>query len=434
MQIAFIILLIILNGLFSMSEMAVVASRKARLQRMIDEGRRGAKVALTLRTESARFLSTIQIGITTVAILSGAVGERLFIQPLSHWFSQFSWLAPYSQGLALTIIVVLISYFSIILGELVPKRLALRAPEKVASFMAQPMMWLTNGTKPLVFLLSTSSSFVLNLFRTHRDKEPPITDEEIKVLMQQGTEAGVFHKSEQEIVSNVLRLDEQLVGSIMTPRKDVCCIDLEDSEDELRQQIQESPFVRLVVCKGGLKHILGVLQTSELLKQILPKDSKTDNIASLLIELVKPPLYVLETMTITQLLEHFRKARMQFALIIDEYGELLGIVTLTDVLTGIIGNLPTENVPDACEAVEREDGSWLMDGSLNIERFKHVLNIAKLPDEDEGYFHTLAGFVLQRLGRIPNTSDYFECVGWRFEVVDMDKHRVDKVLVSKVKD
>lgn len=434
MQITFIILLIILNGLFSMSEMAIVASRKARLQRMINEGRMGAKVALTLRTESARFLSTIQIGITTVAILSGAVGERMFIQPLSEWVSTFPTFAPYSQGIALTIIVVLLSYFSIIFGELVPKRLALRAPEKVASFTARPMMWLTGATKPLVSLLSTSSSLVLNLFRIHREKEPPITDEEIKVLMQQGTEAGVFHKNEQEIVSNVLRLDEQLVGSIMTPRKDVCSIDLEDSEEELCRQIQETPFVRLVVCKDGLKHILGVLQTSELLKKILQKDKITVTISSTLIELLSPPLYVLETMTITQLLEHFRKARTQFALIIDEYGELLGIVTLTDVLTGIVGNLPTENLPDEFEAVMREDGSWLMDGSLNIERFKHLLNIQKLPDEDEGYFHTLAGFVLQRLGRIPNTSDYFECVGWRFEVVDMDKHRVDKVLVSKIKD
>jgi len=426
MDIALLLFLILLNGVFAMSEIAVVSSRKARLQRLADDGSPGAHSALVLHGEPSNFLSTIQVGITSIGILSGAIGEAALADPLAAWLSGLDLAEPYAKGVALTVVVLGLTYFSVVVGELVPKRLGLLAPEGIASLIARPMNLLSRFARPVVWLLSSSSSFLLRLLGARRKEEPPVTDDEINVLMGQGAEAGVFHESEQEIVSNVLRLDEQRLGAIMTHRTDIYLVDLDDPEDEIRRLIAESPYERIVVCRDGLDHIAGILRTSDLLKAALAGASL--NIESSLRE----PLYVPDSVSTTQLLESFRKARMQFALIVDEYGDLEGLVTLTDVLTSIVGDLPSFDSPDDQDVVEREDGSWLVDGSVTIERLKPALAIDEdVPGEEDNAFNTLGGFVMQMLGRIPAVTDHFEWNSLRFEIMDMDKNRVDKVLVAR---
>jgi len=425
MEIALLLFLILLNGVFAMSEIAVVSSRKARLQRLADDGSPGAHSALALHTEPSNFLSTVQVGITSIGILSGAIGEAALADPLTAWLMAFNLDEVYAKGIALTVVVVGLTYFTVVVGELVPKRVGLLAPEGIASLIARPMNLLSRLTRPLVWLLSSSSSFLLRLMGARRKEEPPVTDDEINVLMEQGAEAGVFHESEQEIVSNVLRLDEQRIGAIMTPRTEIYVVDLDDPEDAIRRRIAESPYERIVVCRGGLEQIAGVLRTSDLLKVALV--GAPLNIESVLRE----PLYVPDSVTTTQLMESFRKARMQFALIVDEYGDLIGLVTLTDVLTSIVGHLPSSDAPDAQDALKREDGSWLVDGSVTIERLKSVLDIEDdLPGEEQNAFNTLGGFVMHMLGHIPAETDHFQWKGFRFEVMDMDRNRVDKVLAS----
>lgn len=424
MDIALLLFLILLNGVFAMSEIAVVSSRKARLHRLAEDGSPGAHSALALHSEPSNFLSTIQVGITSIGILSGAIGENALADPLAAWLDGFAPIEPYAKGIALTLVVVGLTYFSVVVGELVPKRLGLLAPEGIASLIARPMNSLSRIARPLVWLLSSSSSLLLRVMGARRKEEPPVTDDEINVLMEQGAEAGVFHESEQEIVSNVLRLDEQRIVSIMTHRSDIYQIDLSDPEDEIHRQLAESPYERVVVCRDGLEHIVGVLRTSDLLKPAL--EGGAIDIEGAL----RPPLYVPESVTTTQLLENFRTARMQFALIVDEYGELEGLVTITDVLTAIVGEMPSS---DDHDLVMRENGSWLVDGSVAIERFKSELDIDEdLPGEAGNAYNTVGGFVMQMLGRIPAVTEHFEWEGLRFEIMDMDKNRVDKVLVTRI--
>lgn len=427
MDIFLLLLLILLNGVLAMSEIAVVSSRKSRLQKLADDGSPGAQSALELSNEPSGFLSTVQVGITTVGILSGAIGESALANPLTAWLSGFSFLEPYSRVLGLTLVVVVLTYFSVVVGELVPKRLGLLAPEAIAALIATPMNMLARLTRPLVWLLSSSSSLLLQLVGARYRGDPPVTDDEINVLMEQGAEAGVFHESEQAIVSNVLRLDEQRIGAIMTHRNDIYVLDLDEPEDVIRASLAESPFTRIVVCRDGLDHIIGILRTADLLKLALAGE-KLD-----VERFLRPALYVPEGVTTTHLLENFRKAHQQCALIVDEYGELQGLVTLTDVLTSIVGELPSSDTGEDQDVVERADGSWLVDGGIAIERLKQVLKIEDdLPGEDENAFNTLGGLVMYVLGRIPAVTDQFEVAGYRFEVVDMDKNRVDKMLLTEL--
>jgi putative hemolysin len=427
MDVVLLLFLILLNGILAMSEIAVVSSRKSRLQKLADDGSPGALSALQLNNEPSAFLSTVQVGITTVGILSGAIGESALADPLTACLAQFVLLAPIARGLALTIVVVTLTYFSVVVGELVPKRLALLAPESIAALIATPMNVLARMMRPLVWLLSSSSNVLLRVLGARDREEPPVTNDEINVLMEQGAEAGVFHESEQAIVSNVLRLDEQRIGAIMTHRNDIFVLDLDAPETEIRNRLAESPYTRVVVCRDGLDHIVGILRTADLLKLALAGENLDVE------RFLRPPLYVPEGVTTTHLLESFRKARQQCALIVDEYGELQGLVTLTDVLTAIVGELPSSDVSEEQDLVERSDGSWLIDGSVAIERLKSVLKIeTELPGEDENAFNTLGGLVMFVLGRIPVITDQFEVAGCHFEVVDMDKNRVDKVLLTRL--
>jgi len=427
MDLALLLFLILLNGVFAMSEIAVVSSRKARLQRLADDGSPGAHSALALHSEPAHFLSTIQVGITSVGILSGAIGETALADPLTEWLKEYTLFDPYARPIALTVVVVGLTYFSVVIGELVPKRLGLMAPEGVASLVARPMDMLSRITRPLVWLLSESSGLIVRLLGARRKDEPPVTDDEINVLMEQGAEAGIFHESEQEIVSNVLRLDDLRVGAIMTHRSDMFLLDLDEPEAEIRRRLADCPYERIVVCRDGLEHIVGILRTADLLKAALhgaPLDIENH---------LATPLYVPESVTATQLMENFRRARTHLALIVDEYGELEGLATLTDVLIAIVGEVPSSDAPEDRDVVQREDGSWLIDGSVAVERLKSVLEIdSDLPGEEENAYNTLGGFVMHMLERMPAVADRFDCQDWRFEVVDMDKNRVDKVLVTRI--
>ncbi|MDP3873380.1 MAG: hemolysin family protein [Methyloversatilis sp.] len=431
MDIALLFALILLNGVFAMSEIAIVSSRKARLIGLADDGNRGAQAAVRLHDDPSNFFSTIQVGITSIGILSGAMGETVLADPLAVWLAGFPLIEPYARTIALSIVVVSITYFSVVVGELVPKRLALLAPETIASLISRPMVLLALIARPLVVVLSVSSNTILRLVGARRTEEPPITDEEINVLMGQGAEAGVFHQSEQQIVSNVLRLDEQRVGAIMTPRKDIFAVDLEDPEEEIRARIADSPHSRVLVCRDGIEHVLGVLQTGSLLKRSLA--GITIDRASIE-ALLTPPLYVPDTVSTAQLLENFRRTRKHLALLVDEYGDLQGLVTVNDVLAAIVGDISVEDIDEAQEIVQREDGSWLVDGSTSISKLKSVVGLdEELPGEESGGFHTVGGFVLHVLGRIPVAADYFELPGLRIEVMDMDRNRIDKVLVQQIR-
>ena len=425
MDFTLILFLIAINAVFALSEMAVVASRSARLQHLEEEGHSGAAAAAALHREPSRFLSTIQIGITAVGVLAGAVGEETLAEPLKAWLAGWPALAPHATPIAFAATIVLITYLSVVLGELVPKRLALLAPERVALVVAAPMRLLQKVATPFVWLLSRSTDAVLALVPARTGREPPVTDEEIAVLMEQGAAAGVFHASEQAYVSNVLRLDERRVTSIMTPRQQFCAVDLDDDEATLRAAVAAATHTRIVVCRGGTDNVLGVVAVTDLLADLLA--GRPLDVAAR----VREPLRVPETVTTTALIETFRTEGSQLALVMNEYGEVEGLVTDSDFLGAIVGEIGEEGAPPVPGIVRREDGTWLVEGGLPIEELQDALELGELPGQDEHEYTTVAGFVLYRLGRIPQPADYFEWEGCRFEVVDMDGRRVDKVMVSR---
>lgn len=426
MDILLIMVLILLNGIFAMSEIAIVSSRKARLQKFASEQRKGAKVAVALHNEPAHFFSTIQVGITSVGILSGAIGENALTGPLQAMLIRIPLLAPYAQGIALTLTVIIITYLSVVIGELVPKRLAMRSPEAIALVVARPMAWLAKIANPLVWLLSASSNFLLWVLRLHRHEESSVTNEEIKMMMQQGSEAGVFHESEEQIVANVLKLDEQRVGAVMTHYKDVVFIDLHDTEEAILATIIQCHYSQVVVCRDGLENAVGILQRSDLLKPALnglPLDIEA---------IMRAPLYIPDVMPIPYLLDNFRKARTQFAIIVDEYGQMKGIVTLNDVLSAIVGDFPTTESNADPDVIQRDDGSWLVDGEISLARLKSIVNIdTNFPGEQSHIYNTLAGFIMTYLERIPTVAEYFDYSGWRYEIVDINHARIAKVLLMR---
>lgn len=425
MEIVIILFLIVLNGVFAMSEIAVVSSRKPRLQQWADEGNARAEAALALAVEPGRFLSTIQVGITLIGILSGAFGEATLAGPLSANIAEIGALAPYSDAIALAIIVAAITYASLIIGELVPKRIALTHPEAIASFIARPMNFLTAAALPLVRLLGFSTDFVLRVMGIRPSGGPPVTEEEIKVLIEQGTEAGVFERTEQELVRNIFRLDEQRIGAVMQPRLDIYYLDVEDPFEENRRKIIDSTFSRFPVCKGGIDQVLGIVQSKDLLGKCLSGEPID------LVQNLCTPLYVPDSISAMQLLQMFKQTSLHFALVVDEYGDLQGLVTLNDVMEAIVGNIPTTEVATEEEAVQREDGSWLLDGMLSIDKFKTLFDVDEMPEEEAHNYNTVGGFVMMQLGRVPKAADHFDWEDLRFEIMDMDRNRIDKVLVAR---
>lgn len=417
--------LILINAIFAMSEMALVSSRKGKLRRLADKNIPGAHSALRLREEPSAFLSTVQVGITTVGILSGAIGENALVDPLSGLLLDVPILAAYATPIAMGCVVFGLTYVSVVIGELVPKRLALLAPERIAAIIGAPMWFLSRVARPIVWLLSASSSFFLRLLGAPQREGVSVSNDEIQVLMEEGAHAGVFHQSEQAIVSNVLRLDEQKVSALMTPRQDIYFVDIQDGDAVIRQRLSDSPYTRVVLCRGGLDHVIGVLRISDLIKPLF------ENEPLRLTQKAYLPLYIPRGVSVPTLVEHFRRAGQLMALVVDEYGVIEGVVTLADVMAAIVGELPSRHSEED-EIVQRKDGSWLVSGSVGGAQFREVLGIEMvLPGEKEHVFQTMGGFMMYMLRRIPAVADQIQVGDYLFEVVDMDRNRVDKILVTK---
>jgi len=423
-----VVLLIFVNGIFAMSEIAVVSARKTRLRQWAEEGNAKARAALELANNPNQFLATIQIGITLVGILAGAFGGATIAKELSVILNDISWLAPYSHPLSLALVVVVIAYLSLIVGELVPKRLALNNPERLAMAIAAPMQVLSRVAYPAVHLLGLSTELLLRALGMKPSTEPLVTEEEIRALIEQGTQAGMFEEAEQEMVERVFRLGDRRVSAVMTPRTEIVWLDREASALEIRRTITESAHSRFLVADGSLDNVLGVVHAKDLLAHILGE--QVVNLDATL----QQPLYVPESMRALKVLELFKQSGTHIALVIDEYGGIQGLVTPSDILEAIVGDLPEAGEQVEPLAVQRPDGSWLLDGMLPVDEFKDLFDLGELPGEDQGIYQTLAGFVIMQLGRIPAAADYFVWEGLKIEVVDMDGNRVDKVLVTPTGD
>lgn len=421
-EILLILLLIVANGIFSGSEIAIVSARKVRLEQLADQGNREARTALKLAHSPNDFLSTVQIGITLIGTLSGAVGGATLAQRIKPTLDQIPVLQPYSDGISLGIVVTIITYLSLVIGELVPKRIALNEPEQIACSVAKPMRFLSRFTAPLVKLLGLSTEALLKVLNIRASDEPEVTEEEIKVLIRQGAESGMFEEAEHEMVERVFRLGDRPIKALMTPRIDVVWLDVASPTEENVQTVMESTHSRFPVGRDSLDNCIGVLRGTSLLTARLRNQDLN------LEAMVQPPLYVAETTRVLNVFEQFKEAGSHMALVIDEYGGIEGVVTLNDLMEAIVGGLPSLEDKEEPLMIQREDGSWLLDGSLGIDEIKELFDKAFLPGEDTGNFHTLGGFMMHSLGRIPESGQHFEYDDLRFEVVDMDGTRVDKVL------
>jgi putative hemolysin len=421
-EILILLVLVIVNGVFSMSEMAIVSARKVRLQQLANQGNASAQAALELAEAPNHFLSTVQVGITLIGILTGAFGGATIADKLASYLRLIPGTAPYSQAIAFGLVVVSITYISLIFGELVPKRLALNNPERIASAVAIPMRVVAAITSPVVHILSASTELVLRVLGIEQSTEPQVTEEEIKILIEQGTEAGTFEEAEQDMVERVFRLGDRPVNALMTPRPDIVWLDLEDSAEENRHKMMDSAHSRFPVCQGGLDNVLGVIYVTDLLARSL-SGQPLDLTASL-----RQPIFVPESTRGLKVLELFKQTGIHMAAVVDEYGVIQGLVTLNDIMVEIVGDVPSVNQIEDPQAVQREDGSWLLDGMLSVDEFIEIFDMEELL-EHRGNYQTLGGFVITHLGRIPAAADHFEWKGMRFEVMDMDGNRVDKVLV-----
>lgn len=417
-ELIFIAGLILLNAVLSMSEAALVASRKARLQQQVNDGDRGAQKALHLLNDPNVFLSTVQIGITLVGVLAGAVGGATLTDTLAAQLSRIPLIADYSSSLAIGVVVLSITILTIWLGELVPKRLGLHSPERIAGAVAGPMLFVSRAFSPIIKLMGVATNLVLRIMGIKPSSSPPITEEELQVLIDQGTQAGVFEESQQDMVEGVFSLGEQRVYSLMTPRTEIVWLDIEDTLEEIRKKIEENEVSRFPVRQDTLDVILGIVKSRDLLLASLSGEEIR------LKDLLKPAFYIPETMSAGKALEIFKEKGTEMLLVIDEFGGLQGLLTVHDVIEEIVGQIELE----APQATQRQDGSWLLDGMLEVDEFKEIFNLPVLPHEDE--YETLSGFVMLSLGRVPQPADQFEWHDLRFEVIDMDGRRVDKVLVT----
>jgi putative hemolysin len=424
MDVAILFALILLNGAFAMSEIALVAARKGRLQPLAEQGDAGALAALRLHEEPTQFLSTTQIGITSIGILNGIVGEAALAPLLAEWLHARGLEGRLVEYAATAAVVVLITYFSIVLGELVPKRLGQLDPEAVARRVARPMELLARITRPFVALLAGSTQLALRALGIEDARARPVTEEEIHALLSEGSESGAIEEEEHDIVRNVFRLDDRQIGSFMVPRREVVSLDIALPWEENVKRIEESGHTRYPVVRGGLRDVVGVISARGLLRRALrgqPPQWETD---------AQPPVFVPESLTGMELLQNFRASGVQLAFVVDEYGEVLGIVTLRDVLEAITGEFRAGG-PEDQWAVMRDDGSWLLDGLMPVPELKDRLDLKALPEEER--YHTLSGLLMMLLGRLPQTGDKTDWGDWRFEIVDMDGKRIDKVLASRVK-
>ena len=432
-EIIILAVMLLANGFFALAEIAVVSARKARLRQLAERGNKRAAVALAAATQPTRFLSTVQVGITLIAIVTGAFGGETIARRLSGVLAQADWLAPYAPQVALAIVVVCLTLCSVVIGELVPKRLALAFPERLSMLVAPVINAFAVIAAPVVALLAWLTETLLRLLGLQKaPKEAPVTEEEVNILIEQGMHAGVFNKTEKEMVAGVLELDELAVTRLMTPRPKIVFLNIDDTDETNWRKIVSSGHSYFPVFQGNRDQVLGMVAVKALWAH------EAIGLPAPLKNLLVPPLIVPETMTAIQLLEAFKKSGKHIALITDEFGAIQGLATLIDVFEAIAGDLPDEqivhNQKHAEPAVtQREDGSWFVDATLSTDELKTLLALKTLPGETAADYRTLGGFVLTQFGRIPVAGEYFDHAGWRFEIADMDLRRVDKVLVSKTK-
>ena len=423
LQIAFVLLLILLNGIFAMAEAAMLASRRARLQHAANRGHAGARAALELSREPVRVLSTVQIGITVISVLASAYGSVTLGDRLATALEGVPGIGDYAHAIAIAVVVLGISYVTLVLGELVPKRIAISGPEAIAAGFAPFMRAFAKAAGPLEWVLTASTNLVLRLLPVKPDREG-VTEEEITVMLREGTAAGRFHAVETGIVQMAFRLGDRRVAAVMTPRTQVEWLDLTDPIEEQRRKVALSDYSRFPVVEGNTSHVMGVVQVRDLLGQVLrgePFDLRPA---------LRRPLYVPNTLTALRALEIFKKSGEPMALVVDEYGAFEGVVTLHDILQALVGDIAEPGEPSSdAPIVKREDGSWLVDGMVPVDEVKDLTGLSSLPGEETGDFHTLGGFLMAQMNRIPSVTDHITLQGFRFEVMSMDGRRVERVLV-----
>lgn len=424
-NILIILVLFFFNAIFAMYEIAMVAARKTRLQQRVEEGSKGAANALELlRDPNQQYLSTVQIMITMIDTMAGGIGGARLANPLAELMSKISWLAPHSDLIALIFVVTVITYFSIVMGELIPKRLAVSKPEAVVTTLSPLIRILTKLFRPLNRLLSASTNFGLKILRINTDRGPSITEEEIKNYLEQGRDIGIIEEAEREMVSGVFRLGERRIEALMTPRLEMAWVDINSSNEEIWKYILETSHSRIPVADGDLDQVLGYIQIRDLL------DHSPDEPGFNLRELIQEPIYVPENMPALKALDHFQTSGVHLAMVVDEFGGITGMVTDYDILEAIVGDIPEDGEDTDYLVFQREDGSWLFDGLIVIDQLKEILDISMMPGEERSAYQTLSGFVMSQLGRIPKTGAKFTYENYTFEVVDMDGRRVDRVLVT----
>jgi putative hemolysin len=425
LDILILTILILLNGLFVLAEMAVVSSRRARLQQAATQGNRGAQTALHLLVDPSRFLSTVQIGITLIATLTGAFGGAKLGLILKPVLETVPLLAPHAESLAFGAVVIAITFFSLILGELVPKRLALANAEFFAAKLSPLMAFLTRLLGPFGVVLVWVSNWVIKALPNHGHHHPEVSDEEVNFLMQQGFEAGLFHAKEKEMVDMVLRFGDRKVNSVMTPRTQILWLDITDDPSDIKKIIASSLRSRFPLMHDNMEQVIGVVEVKKLLARELLGESFDLRAAA------DPALYVPETAPAIKALELIKQHHAAMALVVDEYGDIQGLVTVTDLLEALVGDLPSPTVEDKPLIVQREDGSWLVDGILPLEDIESFFPTLILPEADDGGVTTIGGLMMSQLKRIPNVADHFHLGNYRLEVMDMDGRRVDKILVTQ---
>lgn len=423
-DIAIIVLLILANGFFSMAEFALVSARTTRLQKRAADGDAGATTALELAADPTQFLSTVQVGITLVGILTGAFGGATLAGPLAEEFAGVPLIAPYSGPLAVVTVVAAITYLTLVVGELVPKRVAMTYADRIASLVSRPIRLLSWAAAPLVRLLSISTEVVLRVLGVRKPSGPEVTEEDVRVLLGQATREGVFEEEEQDMVESVFRLADRRVSVLMTPRPDIVAVDVEAPVEENWQKMVDSGHVFFPVYRDHLDNLLGVVSVRSLWARMIAGEPPD------LSKAIEPALFVPESALALSVLDEFKTSGARIALVTDEYGSIQGVVTVHDIMEAIVGGIPSAEHPPEGPAIRREDGSWLLDGMLPVDEFHDLLGVGTLPGEGRGYYQTLGGFVMMYLERTPRAGDRFVWNRLRFEVLDMDGHRVDKVLVT----
>ena len=423
LEIIIILILIILTGYLSMAELAIVSVRKAKMQKYIEDGNKNAEIVLELLKDPNEFLSTVQIGISLIGVLTGAFGGVTLSEPLANAIS----FIPYSQPISVAIVVIITTYLTLVVGEIVPKVIALNDPERISLKVAKSMVILEKVSKPVSFILAKSSSFLLWVLRIENKNDDVVTEEEIELMIKEGREDGTIEQEEEDIIKRVFKLDDQKVESIMTPRNEIIWIDLEDDKDINKVKIIESKRSIFPIASGELDDFIGVVQAKDILSAMFGDDEFDIH------KIVKEPLVVSEHLETLELLKEFKENQgyVHMSLVVDEFGSVEGLITLNDLLEGIVGDIPGIDEEDEPQATQRNDGTWLIDGRYPIDKFKEIFDFNEtLPDEEEDGYTTLAGFILSLSGKIPNEKDRYECGRFIFEIMDLDGHQIDKILVT----